>query len=285
MMENKWVALGKGVGYAAIYMGMQALVVFPVALVYGFIAGFRMVSEPGYVLDPMQLLQEMSPILILVSGILALVMIFLLLRRRGTPLKAALSWNGFSPWLIMPLIFLGFGMNLFISGVMELLPDWILAAYNESSSMLTGEQLSLGMILATVVMAPVGEEIAFRGIAMTRFRRGFSWPAALILQAVLFGLCHGQWLWILYTTFVGVVLGLVWIWLKSTPATMLVHAGFNAFSVLLMVESLQGVFAAITMPWAIGIGAILTAACMLAIRMCGATWNLTFPIAWVKQER
>ena len=62
-------------------------------------------------------------------------------------------------------------------------------------------------ILSVVLAAPVLEEILYRGLIMKSLQRGMPVFIALIIQAVLFGLMHGQLIWVFYATFLGVLLG------------------------------------------------------------------------------
>ena len=74
------------------------------------------------------------------------------------------------------------------------------------------------VIFATVCLAPIGEELVFRGLTMKYAEKAFGrfW-AANLLQAFLFGVIHMNWVQGVYAFFGGLVLPLNFI-----TATLLV---------------------------------------------------------------
>lgn len=73
-------------------------------------------------------------------------------------------------------------------------------------------------IVATVLLAPIGEEFLCRGLMLKYAKKslGCFW-AANILQAVLFGCIHANWVQGIYAFFIGLVLG----WLVERYQTLL----------------------------------------------------------------
>ena len=100
--------------------------------------------------------------------------------------------------------------NLFITNLLALLPipEHLMQDYAESSGALQGK-VTPAMLLSVVLMAPVLEEVLFRGLVMKSLCRGMPLIPALILQAIAFGLLHGQIIWICYATVLGIVLGII----------------------------------------------------------------------------
>ena len=100
---------------------------------------------------------------------------------------------------------------------------------------------SIGAVILAVVVAPVTEELFFRGILFRtlRDRHGF-WPGA-ILSALLFGTVHyvpDQWQSsvLLQTTMVFTGLGLAWIYERrgSLVANIAAHTAFNVIGIVLI---------------------------------------------------
>jgi len=89
----------------------------------------------------------------------------------------------------------------------------------------------IAMLVATVIFAPAGEEIVFRGFLFRGWARSprTTWPAVVVISLLWAGL-HVQYDWagILQIFIVGLYLG----WLRwrsaSTLLTFLLHALFNA---------------------------------------------------------
>ena len=92
----------------------------------------------------------------------------------------------------------------------------------------------LAMILAAVVVAPVVEELVFRGYLYGVMRRYLGWTAGAVLNAVLFAAVHGH-IPSLGPLFVlAVCLTLAYEWTGSLLVPMTMHAVFNALSISLL---------------------------------------------------
>lgn len=99
-----------------------------------------------------------------------------------------------------------------------------------------GSTTPLGLALALVVvglLAPVGEELFFRGYMLTRLRQAWSPGPAILVTAIAFGIIHGEWVHGLLAAGIGVYLGLVTERAGSVVPAMICHAVNNTASVLL----------------------------------------------------
>jgi hypothetical protein len=86
-------------------------------------------------------------------------------------------------------------------------------------------------ILATAMIAPIGEELLFRGVMLTAWeRRGAK--TAVMVTAVLFAMMHGSLLGLPGEIFGGLMLGLVVIWSESLYAGLAFHTVYNASTLL-----------------------------------------------------
>ncbi|HOO28958.1 MAG TPA: CPBP family intramembrane metalloprotease, partial [Lachnospiraceae bacterium] len=72
-----------------------------------------------------------------------------------------------------------------ISGI-DLISPSSVDAYTEMMQQISSGSQGL-LLLAVVILAPIGEECLFRGLVFQRFRKYFTIVAAWILQAVFFG--------------------------------------------------------------------------------------------------
>ena len=82
------------------------------------------------------------------------------------------------------------------------------------------------------VFGPVVEEVLFRGVIYSSFRRHLPAAAAMLLSGFLFAAVHGQWIGLLPITLFGALLALVYEYTGSLTAVIAVHAFHN--SVLLL---------------------------------------------------
>ena len=88
------------------------------------------------------------------------------------------------------------------------------------------------LILIMVFFVGLVEEIIFRSILQTRLEQALSVPEAILITSFLFGLMHsgyGTFNEILYTGFVGLILGLLFYKTKSLPFVAVLHGFVNVF--------------------------------------------------------
>lgn len=88
---------------------------------------------------------------------------------------------------------------------------------------------SLILFVELVVIAPIFEEIWFRGIILRKlypYGSGF----AIFTSGILFGLAHGNFQQFFYTTALGICLGYIAYATKSIVAPIIIHALFNSIS-------------------------------------------------------
>ncbi len=88
----------------------------------------------------------------------------------------------------------------------------------------------IAFILYGVVVAPIAEEMIFRGFLFNLgLRYGNFWVGA-IFSSLLFGAAHGDLELFLPLTLVGFVLAIVYYRSRNLVASMLTHASFNAIA-------------------------------------------------------
>jgi hypothetical protein len=137
----------------------------------------------------------------------------------------------FHPLQILGVVVLVPGMQFFSSylvGVVSMaFPDW-LRQYEEliETTGLDGD-LSILMLCYSVLLAPVGEELIFRGVTLRLAQRALPFWAANLLQAFLFGFFHLNWIQGIYAFVLGLVLGYVCEKGGSIYFSLLFHVLFN----------------------------------------------------------
>ena len=91
----------------------------------------------------------------------------------------------------------------------------------------------VSVLIALVLVAPVTEELLFRGWLLQDLKEQYGTGRALVWSSLLFGLVHVEPTAVLYATLGGLVLGAVALRTKSTLASIAMHAGVNALPLLL----------------------------------------------------
>lgn len=88
-------------------------------------------------------------------------------------------------------------------------------------------------LVALVLVAPVTEELLFRGWLLRDLNDAYGRGPALLWSSFLFGLVHFGFSAVIYATLAGLVLGAVALRTGSTLASIAMHAGVNAVPLLL----------------------------------------------------
>ena len=163
-----------------------------------------------------------------------LVTIYLLYRgskKRGTSLweECTLEWRELNVRRMALLGAVGLGFAVFVSAVITIIPfpQGLMDSYHSSSDGLMNGTDRLLVMTATVLMAPVAEEIVFRGYMLGRFLQWFTPKQAMWVSAVIFALCHVSALWMIYACFMGLMLAWVSIREDNTAYSIALHVGFN----------------------------------------------------------
>ena len=136
-------------------------------------------------------------------------------------------------------IFIQIASGLLINFVFMLLPTEVSESYTLLAETLTGDETSVFMFLAVVIMAPVCEEFFLRGLALQYGRKYMSDTLSVILTSVAFGLIHlsnvsiagisGTLVQVVYACVYGVLLAVVRIKFKTVWSSVLVHFSINGF--------------------------------------------------------
>lgn len=97
------------------------------------------------------------------------------------------------------------------------------------------------ILVAFLLVAPVAEEIFFRGVAFNAWERERGPWVAVVGSALLFAAIHSSLFALVPIFALGVVLALLYRSTRSLVATIAMHAGFNAISVTIALLVRQGI--------------------------------------------
>lgn len=180
------------------------------------------------------------------------------LRSRRAKLPGVLEKQRLSGQEIIRVIITSFGViglvnlwMLLLQGLSDKVPFFSaqLEEYDELISSLTGDNLPLlWEILVTALLVPLSEELLFRGIALAHFRRSLPVVLAVLLQALFFGLFHGNFVQTSYALIPGLVFAWAYIRYQNFLVPILMHSCFNLFGGVLSSylegagELVQGLF-------------------------------------------
>ena len=205
-----------------LYLFIQTIVDFPLALIDYY-------KDTEYLYNPVKkvLLNAGSTIFILLYG----------LKKSKAAVLDVFPLKFFNPLVILPLITFLWGAHFLLEDInmrVEKLipaPQWFWELFGR---IFESDYGWWGAFMKVVIMAPVIEELIFRGIILHGFRRNYNAATAVIISALLFSLFHLN-PWQMPATFVlGLLLGWIMIRTRNILLAIIGHA-INNLLVLLTV--------------------------------------------------
>ncbi len=131
---------------------------------------------------------------------------------------------------VFTVIIIALAFNIIFQSVQFLFPLSIREElFSEMDSEL-GDMLSVVGFIATVIVAPIAEEILFRGLILGELTKCFNVHIAIVLQAVLFGIMHGNIIWATIAFLSAVLYGYFIKKYESIFTSILGHMSVNLLS-------------------------------------------------------
>ena len=103
---------------------------------------------------------------------------------------------------------LGVVLNRIVTYIVDFVPwpRFFVSSFDDTYGQVFGKDQSIVIVaVSTVVIAPITEEIVFRGIACSRLRSVFPHVVTVIASALIFGVSHGVPIAVIYASALGVV--------------------------------------------------------------------------------
>jgi uncharacterized protein len=180
---------------------------------------------------------EKDPLVLVVTTISGFGLLVLWLGRKHIiNLQSMFSMKNISAIFFIPMILIISGLGILLSEVSNLttrilpMSDSWLRAF---SSILGDGSAPWKGILAVVVVAPIVEEIIFRGMILRGFLKHYSVKKSILLSALLFGIVHMN-PWQFVTAFVaGIILGWWYVKTESIITTIFGHTLNNGMSFII----------------------------------------------------
>jgi len=205
-----------------LYIFIQTLVDFPLALVDYY-------NGTDYLYNPIKKI---------VLGLGSTFFIFYYAyRRAGVPLKKLFPGKSFNLLIVLPiLLFLWAAHNLI--GVVNIAIDKVLPPpawfWELFSKIFESDYGIYGAFIKVVIIAPIVEEMIFRGVIMHGLMRNYSNFTAVFVSALMFALFHLN-PWQFPATFtLGIILGILMVRTRNIYLCILGHAINNGLAMISM---------------------------------------------------
>jgi glucose-1-phosphate thymidylyltransferase len=214
---------------------VQFLIVTLWGVVVGVLEGIRIGLTGGNIndLDIAETVASMNMTMIVFFSSAVTFLTFWLIFRKEWKRTRFWGLSGLSAGSVVICLAVGPPMNLFtgtavyLTNLVEIFPG-----YEDLINELIGQNLFIEVIVAALLV-PVVEEVVFRGAVFRRLlKTPMNIPAALSIQALLFAAMHMNVVQGIYTFFVGIVLGLIYLHTKTIWAPIATHITYNLYAVI-----------------------------------------------------
>lgn len=221
-MKKAFKALGIAILYLLIFETVQTVVSIAASVA---IAVF---CDPTEFVSAVYYFTNMLGV---VADFICIAILLLIIRAFGKNIKTELDINPINLKSALACLVGGIALVVLVNNVLAFLPipESVWQEYADASQALM-EGPKWAQIVFTVIAAPLCEEIVFRGLVYNNCRKGMPMAAAVIIGALLFGVVHGQFLWVCYAAACGFFLIMAYNNTGSLIGCLLMHMGFNGFS-------------------------------------------------------
>lgn len=121
------------------------------------------------------------------------------------------------------------------------LPQWLIGGYAESTAKIFERTDFILSVLVIGIIAPLIEEIIFRGYMVNRLLGWYSPKQAILISSVIFGMFHVNPLWMLYAVVMGYFLAAVAVKKDNILYSICLHLGFNLPSLITVTVEMAGI--------------------------------------------
>ena len=133
--------------------------------------------------------------------------------------------------IIIAMALAGQGVSMVIMNIINIISPATIKKYGEMvSGIELGKNNPFLIIFTVSIMAPLAEELLFRGMIYSTMRKAFGFWFTLVFSAIVFGAYHMNLVQFIYVIPIGIALGVIYEKTQTIWASMLFHLAFNSFS-------------------------------------------------------
>jgi len=241
-MKNAIKNIWKIICYPLMYLGVQIVVsfiyIFAVGIAFAVKHIFDNAISGGDLMfgsfDNFDNIEELIMswvdirIPVILSSVICFLIVWLIIRKQW---KADKFWSAGNLRISPPLlcISLGAALNVLTICILSMIP---IAQQPQPFDDIIGNNFIIDFIMVAL-LAPVVEEIIFRGIVQKRLTKMMNARSAVFLQALIFGIVHLNLLQGVYAFVLGMIIGYIYHWFDSIWVAVILHIAFNGTSIAL----------------------------------------------------
>lgn len=140
---------------------------------------------------------------------------------------------------IIYIILFGIGLSIILANLSGILTI-LIPSYIKTQNQLEYASNSIIQLVICIILVPICEEIIYRGAIFGYLREKYNIVGACIIQALFFGMAHGNIVQGIYTFILGIALALIYIYSNSLLGSIILHITFNLFG-MLAIPKLMGI--------------------------------------------
>ena len=205
--------------YLVIYYVFQLIDV----IVIGVQAAFKGITSQS---DLDKYLDENTAKVLIPAIIISFLLYFLILKAREKNIFEICKIKKIRIKNILLIIAITAGYSLVLSAISVYVLKYF-PSYSETQKTISGTMGSIIGIFAVIILAPIFEEILFRGIILSEIRENLKVIPAVIIQGVTFGVYHMNMFQGIYAGILGLILGYVCVKTRSISSSITAHITFN----------------------------------------------------------
>lgn len=225
-MKGIW----KAIAYFVLYFGLTMILQMLLSIVFMAIGAANGLNDETLI---MEFANNNILGMTVISGILTVIVLYLVFKLRKKQVKQEWKLNRFE------------GKNVALASLIAFSFSFLFALCTYNVSMENAQMISKSvvfynktvplfgtvmMVVNLLIIAPIAEEIALRGIVYTRVEKTTNAVTAIIVSSVLFGLMHfmaGGIVLVIGATLMALVFGYIFYQFKSLWVCIIAHAVAN----------------------------------------------------------
>lgn len=218
-----------------IYLWTQAAtsIVFVLAMGIKNALNLKSADSSGFNIFLQEFVGQRLMIVLLVSALLSLALCLLVYRLRKIKVWSFMKWKSTSPRLMFLAVPTGLSVE-FTAMLIFSVTAYIFKQSAENYEAIVGGLTKTPLAFLVIgIVAPVVEDVIFRGLILNELRRDYSVKTAVIIQGVLFGVMHLNIAQGFYAAFAGIILGLITVEARSVLPAIIGHVVMNSSALLL----------------------------------------------------
>jgi len=237
------ISILKAVGFLALYLGAQLFISMVFYFVYSVYFILRYYPGNYKITDEISQkiysnLSNYTSLILILSAIFTFAILFLIHTLCKKKFYKEINLHKIPMNQIITAFIFGVILNKFSVAMMSLLPipqAWYDANEKSVGSVTAGNFMIA--LISTVIIAPIIEEVIFRGGVYFTLRKTIGPILAAIISAAAFGIFHGNILQMLYTAFCAIFIIYVFEKTNSLTGSIMVHSGFNFSAIFFAIIS------------------------------------------------